>query len=129
MITRITIKAPASSSFLNAIRSFWKEDANGAIQRSLLNMKIALFTFEIALLVEFAYLLVDQIEACIPPFQSSVHVILQQHRWIIYRKEGFLQHLIIKIKKDFKEDVEHERVVRDQYKIYNSVVIISITIL
>ena len=99
------------------------------MQRSLLNMKIALFTFEIALLVEFAYLLVDQIEACFSPFQSNVHVILQQHRWIIYTKEGFLQHLIIKIKKDLKEDVEHERVVRDQYKIYNSVVIISITIL
>jgi len=50
------------------------------MQRSLLNMKIALFTFEIALLVEFAYLLADQIEAWIPPFQSNVHVILQQHR-------------------------------------------------
>jgi len=84
---------------------------------------------KIALLVEFAYHLVDQIEACIPPFQCNVHVNLQQHRWIIYTKEEFLQHLIIKIKKDLKEDVEHERVVRDQYKIYNNVVIISITIL
>jgi len=37
--------------------------------------------------------------------------------------------MIIKIKKDLKEDVEHERVVRGQYKIYNSVVIILITIL
>jgi len=78
MITRITIKAPASSSFLNVIRSFEKMMQTALCK--VLNMKIALFTFEIALLVEFAYLLVDQIEVCIPPFQSNVHVILQQHR-------------------------------------------------
>jgi hypothetical protein len=46
----------------------------------------------------------------------------------IYTKEGFVQHIKIKIKKDYKEESRHEIVVKDQGEMYNTMVIISITI-
>jgi len=44
------------------------------------------------------------------------------------QKKDLQKHLKIKVKKDFKEDGKHEIVVKDQFKIYNNIVIISITI-
>lgn len=51
------------------------------------------------------------------------------HANYIYTKEGFVQHIKIKIKKDYKEESRHEIVVKDQGEMYNTMVFISITIL